>query len=166
MKNGKALLYDALVSGRGLQSLLDAAAQALGCPLALCDALWIVRGVSGQSSCLSDVLSTNSRGLQHIAPEIISNYESNDASIARPVWIDFSRKFYLIHKIGNRDEMPLAFLIQGSVTDEPAGEVNDFTDSLCHILLNYLHQESRRSLSLQSVQEIILNNLQIGRAHV
>ncbi len=162
MNGGKALLYDALVSGRGLQSLLDAAAQVLGCPLALCDALWIVRGMSGQHSYLGDVLSTNNRGLQHIAPKIISAYDSDETNIARPVWIDSSRKFCLIHKIGGRDEMPLAFLIQGSATDKQAVEVIDFTDSLCHILLSYLRQEGRRPLSLQSVQEIILNNLLDG----
>ena len=162
MNIGKALLYDALVSGRGLQSLLDAAAQVLGCPLALCDALWIVRGVSGQRSHLDDVLITNNRGLQHIAPEVISTYDSNDTSVTRSVWFDSSRKFCLIHKIGSQSEMPLAYLIQGSATDKPADEINDFTDSLCHILLSYLRQDGRRSLSLQSVQEIILNNLLDG----
>jgi hypothetical protein len=164
MNGGKAQLFDALVSGQGLQELVETAARVLGQPLALCDPCWIVRYRSKLPAIPENVMQSGRRG-QYLVGGFLEAYELACYQDSRWTRLEFADCQNLVRPICAADGIPLAYLIVFGQASRFGHEQLTFIEIFCQIVLSGL-PPAGHNLTLLPLPETMLLNLMRGQEPV
>jgi len=161
MNGGKAQLFDALMSGQGLQELVETAARVLGQPLALCDPCWIVRYKSRLPAVPEKFMQNIPRG-QCLTDDFLEAYELVHCSDSRWIRLEVENLQCLVRPISANDGIPQAYLIIWGQNSHFSHEQQALIEIFCQIVLNGI-PPAGHNLTLLPLREAILMDLIRGQ---
>jgi len=164
MNSGKAQLFDALVSGQGLQELVETAARVLGQPMALCDPCWIVRMKSEAPAVPEKFMQSIPRG-QCLSVSFLEAYELAHSMDSRWIRLEVAEYQCLVRPICSSDGFPQAYLIIWSQNSRLTREQQALIEIFSQIIQCGL-PSAGQNLILLPLRETILMNLICGQEPV